>query len=74
MNNLVRNERIRLVATFFNNIGVAALAAGVIFPLYSSTLVALVKSPPWWLPPSVGLSVGFACHAVGCYVLGKLKE
>jgi hypothetical protein len=39
MGNLVHNERMKLAATFFNNVGVATLAVGTVLPLVSGSVV-----------------------------------
>lgn len=75
MSNLVHNEQVKLMASFFNNLAVASLAAGFVGPMISLITV------PGSIPRSVYavlVSAGLALSMlfVGCAraILSKLKE
>jgi hypothetical protein len=71
MNKLVHNERCKYAATFFNNLGVAAFAAGAVIPLFSQD--PAVKSHQWTLL-SVGVFLGVFLLFSAYRLLGRLKE
>jgi hypothetical protein len=60
MANLIHNERVKMSANLFNNLGVASLATGFIVPLIS---VALSPASDGKLP----------AHAIGAFVLGFIS-
>jgi hypothetical protein len=75
MSNLVHNERMKLMATFFNNIAVASLVTGFVVPLIN------LVTAPGSIPRSIyeiSVSAGIALSMlfVGCArgILGNLKE
>ncbi|MDF3153253.1 hypothetical protein P3C58_14850 [Mesorhizobium sp. XAP10] len=73
MSNLVHNEQVKLGATFFNNLGVAAFATGAIIPIVS--LTALGKSDlATWLPFAGGAGIGVFFHYMGHRALRELKD
>jgi hypothetical protein len=72
MSNLVFNERLKLRATFANNLGIAMLIALVIVPL-----VATDHGLPFWqelLLIIFGFVLALSCHMLGASVLRGLKE
>ncbi|MER9405932.1 hypothetical protein NKI36_18045 [Mesorhizobium caraganae] len=72
---LVRNERLKMSATFFNNLAVAAFATGAILPILSMTAATLwVADPKVILPFLLGSAVGVILHAFAIYQLGSLEE
>ena len=71
MSNLVHNERVKLFATFVNNIGVVSCAAGAIVPLFAEA--ALLT--PSRITISIGMGLfGLFCMGSAQYHLGTLKE
>jgi len=72
---LVRNERIKLVATALSNTAVATVVTAIIAPvagfLYGSSPIA----SSWWpLMGIVWLLAGLSLHIIGQLVLGRLEE
>ena len=71
---LVENERIKLLATLFNNCGVGALVAGVIAPTFvlissnDAKVIALVAAQCFWF------AIAIVLHLLARSVLGRLKE
>jgi len=69
---LAFNERLKLRATFANNLGIAMLVALVIVPL-----VATDHGLPLWqelLLIVFGFALALACHMLGASLLRGLKE
>jgi hypothetical protein len=67
MSDLVHNERIKYGATFLNNSGVAALAAGVIVPIADT-------STPAWILFWGGCLLAAAFNGAALWILGNLRE
>ncbi len=72
---LVRNERLKLVATALNNTAVATIITAVIGPIVgilngaSGTVVTA-----WWVFSGIlWFLAGIGLHLVGLKVLGRLK-
>ena len=73
MSNLVHNEQTKLFASFLNNLGVAALAAGLVIPLVSLAFA----ERPWvyvWLPIALGAAIGTFLMWQAQKYLERLKE
>ena len=72
--NLIQNERIKLLTTALNNLGVATLATALIAPtaafLYGS---GHASTAYWWLVGVAWLLVGSTLHLLAHFVLGSLK-
>jgi hypothetical protein len=67
MSDLVFNERVKYAATFFNNIGVASIAVGVVLPMLSAAPVAQGTF-------FIGyVAFGFFCVGAAQSMLGMLK-
>lgn len=69
--NLVFNERVRLAAMGFNNLGIIAMSTGVIAPVYDS----YVDHDPFKIETSsyVVLALGLALIAIAQFLLGRLR-
>jgi len=71
--NPTRNERIKLLATALNNVGVAILAAAVIAPaaafLYGTSHAG---TGHWWLFSGAWLAMGVGLHVLAQLALGRL--
>jgi hypothetical protein len=65
---LVRNERIKLLATYFNGLGVAAAAVGGIGQIVNVGRTGLGWSTMAWIVISLAL------HSVGQILLGRLRQ
>ena len=65
--NLVHNERIKLLATALNNLGVGAILAGIVAPLVNGTLANPGSTIAW-------LVLGADLIAMAQVVLGRLRE
>jgi len=72
MGNLVFNERLKLRATFANNLGIAMMIALVIVPM-----VATDHGLPLWqevLLVLFGFALALSCHVLGASFLKGLRE
>ena len=69
--NVVFNERVRLAAMGFNNLGIISMSTGVIAPVYES----YVSHDPFEIETSsfVVLALGLAFVAVAQFLLGRLR-
>ena len=69
---LIFNERVRLAAMAFNNLGIIAMSTGVIAPVYES----YVDHHPFEIESSsfVVLALGLGLVAVAQILLGKLQN
>ena len=65
---LVWNERIKLLATYFNGLGVAAAAVGGIGQIVNVGRTGLGWSTMAWTVISLAL------HSVGQILLGRLRQ
>ena len=72
--NLIQNERIKLLATALNNLGVAVLVSALVAPavafLYGTAHAA---TGYWWLIGSAWLLGGVSIHLGAQFALGRLK-
>ncbi len=66
--NLAHNERVKLLATALNNLGLAFIVSGVVVPVISGRAVGGgVLTLAWF-------GLGAALHLCGQFVLGRLRE
>jgi hypothetical protein len=70
MSNLIYNERVKLRATFFNNIGVASVAVGGFLRLFSAS----EDNPVSVIIVFACVAFGMVCAGMGYAMLGQLKE
>ena len=71
---LIRNERMKLGATLFNNIAVALVVTGVIVPVVATAYQMSVPHGRFWLAYIVLWLMGaVANHQIGRNFLGRLK-
>lgn len=73
--NIVRNERLKLLATTVNNVGIAIFVSGFVVPGVAFLYGTNVARPPNW--PLVGLCLtvlGVALNRIANHVLGGLSE
>ena len=73
---LIRNKRVKYLATALNGVAVASITAGVIAPLAAATfgLPSPRTQTPVVLFSVIWLSVGVALHLIVQGVLGRLRE
>ncbi len=71
VSDLVFNERIKMAALFFNNIGIISIATGVIAPIYES----IVDHGPFEINKSsiIVFGAGLMSAGVAQFLLGKLR-
>jgi hypothetical protein len=69
--NLIFNERVRLAAMGFNNLGIIAMSTGVIAPVYDS----YVSHDPFEIEMSsfVVLALGLGLVGFAQFLLGRLR-
>ena len=67
----INNERAKLVAAFFNALGLGLIAVGVVAPLAGAATPANGGGLPEW---PAWLLMGLAMHGAAHYVLGYLKK
>jgi hypothetical protein len=73
MSNLVHNEQVKLVATFYNNSAVAAAFGAVIAPALAIS-IAHESSVPGFVVLALGLPMAYSFHLWAVRELRKLKE
>jgi hypothetical protein len=71
LGNLIHNERIKLTATFYNNLAISAVVAGVIVPLFSRDEKVLEFQ---WLFMFGGFAMAAGLKAAAYVFLRHLKE
>lgn len=78
----VHNERMKLLAGFFNALGIGLVGVGVLAPL-ASWLGQVAGAAPAGAPGVAGailplaalwMALGLALHGLAHYVLGRLKK
>ena len=71
--NLIFNERIKLLATFYNNVSVACLVTGTVIPIISLSVREKANLAVWL---SMGLGILFALffHLYAMWYLRRLRE
>lgn len=77
MSNLVHNEKVKLIATFFNNFGIATFVASALAPLFQILYAGQAEAMPKWLVATiigVGMVAGVMFHFIGAHQLNQLKE
>jgi drug/metabolite transporter (DMT)-like permease len=69
--NLIFNERIKMAALFFNNIGIISMSTGVIAPIYE----AIAERGPFELDRTsiIVLVLGIALAGIAQLLLGRLR-
>ncbi len=72
MANLVHNERLKLIATFLNNLGIAAIASGVFVTVFS--LSPVLRDHGVAVILVVSYSSGFSLHSLAVSILAWLRE
>lgn len=74
--NAIFNERLRLVATFLNNIGVATIVTAIIAPAVSFLYGVGNLSPNrWWLLIAFAwFLVGLGLRRLASFALGGLRS
>ena len=74
---LVHNERIKLTANWFSELGTALMAAGVFAPM-AALVYGLSRLESSLFPMSVAIvacfAIGTALHLVGRRALARLRE
>ena len=71
---LVRNEQAKLAATFFNNIAVAFIVAGVIVPIVASAYGTAVPTGRFWIAYILlWLVMAYTNHLIGRTILKGIK-
>jgi hypothetical protein len=71
MGNLVHNERVKYAATFWNNLSVTAVGAGMIIPLFSFDEKLQIFG---FIFMGVGAFLGAIFRTVSHFTLRHLKE
>ena len=66
--NLVRNERLKLLATYLNGAAIAAIAIGGFSQVASVGSSADVRTITAWIAMSIAL------HVIAQLILGRLRE
>ncbi|WP_241557848.1 hypothetical protein [Falsirhodobacter deserti] len=61
------NERVKLVASFYNAIGLGMIAVGVVRPLSDGTRLSGLSITLW-------IAGGLAFHALALYILRYMKK
>ncbi|WCT73923.1 hypothetical protein PQ455_01435 [Sphingomonas naphthae] len=61
------NERVKLSATFLNGIGIAAVIATAVIPIFKT--IGPHPEPVSWRQALAGVGVGFCFHLFGLWVL-----
>lgn len=69
MSDLIRNERVKYAATFFNNSGVAAFASGIILPVFAD-----MPTNTYYVAAAVGFVLGVVLMLTAQWTLGQMKE
>jgi len=73
---MTRNERLRLFATFLNNIGVATIVTSIIAPAVSFFYgVGNLVPTRWWI--LIGFAwflLGIVLHTAAIAILGNLRS
>jgi hypothetical protein len=69
--NIIFNERVRLTAMTFNNLGIISMSTGVIAPVYES----YVNHDPFEIETSsfVVLALGLGLIGIAHFLVGRLR-
>jgi hypothetical protein len=69
--NIIFNERVRLAAMTFNNLGIISMSTGVIAPVYES----YVNHDPFEIETSsfVVLALGLGLIGIAHFLVGRLR-
>ena len=72
--NLIRTEQLKLAATFFNNIAVAFVAAGVIVPAVAAAYQTGAPQGRFWIVYAIfWVVMAGANHLIGRTILSRIK-
>jgi hypothetical protein len=71
MGDLVHNERVKYTATFWNNLSVTAVGAGLIIPLFSFEEKLAIYG---YFFMAVGAALGAIFRLISNFTLRRLKE
>jgi len=71
MANLIHNERVKLIATFCNNAGIASFAAGVLIPSFTVDPIVEGRQTAFLIG---GIAIAAALVALGQIILGFMKD
>ena len=72
---LVRNERLKFLATTIDSIGIAIFITGFVVPTIAFLYGTSAQTPPNWSLVGLDMTVvGFALNRVANRVLGGLRE
>jgi predicted membrane channel-forming protein YqfA (hemolysin III family) len=77
MSNLVHNEKVKLFATFFNNLAIAIFIASALAPLFQIVYAGHGREIPNWTVIGIIAAGGIAAiafHCIARYQLNDLKE
>lgn len=76
--NLIRNERLKLTATFLNNVAITVIGASLVGPffvvLYGFGTIEAARVREFALSAPAWFLIGVGIHLVGRAILGGLKE
>jgi hypothetical protein len=70
----VENERIKLTASFLNNIGVSVFVVGVVAPWLADVFGDGPKGLIWFVSAGAGFLGALFLHVIGRNVLGHIKQ
>jgi hypothetical protein len=71
---LVDNERVKLMATAFNNGAVAAFVTGIVGPVASELYgITTPKAPYWWAFGLFWMAAAASLHLIARLTLGNLE-
>ena len=70
----IHNERTKLRATMFNNVGIALFVAGLVVPFVNFAYSGRQPEQALWpLVALIWLALGLTLHQVGFRYLGRMK-
>ncbi len=69
----IHNERVKLMATWMNNVGVGCVIAGFLAPSIGAATLELPKAAWLILVQMIWIPIGVALHFMGRRILGGLR-
>jgi len=69
----IHNERVKLMATWMNNVGVGCVIAGFLAPSIGAATLELPKAAWLILAQMIWIPIGVALHFMGRRILGGLR-
>jgi hypothetical protein len=69
----IHNERVKLMATWMNNVGVGCVIAGFLAPSIGAAALELPKAAWLILAQMIWIPIGVALHFMGRRILGGLR-